>query len=720
MKKLKFLFGSHCHQPVGNFDFVFKDALEGAYEPFFRLLDEFPGIRMSAHFSGSLIEWIEQHKPEFLDLVGALSGRGQLELLGSGFFEPVLAAIPDRDRLGQLEMMNYYLLDRFGIRPQGAWMTERVWEPQVVDSLVSAGLRYVVLDDFHFKCASITEDEIDGYYVTENDGLPLAIFPISEALRFSIPFQPPEKTIEYLRRAYEGGKSVVVMMDDGEKFGVWPGTRDLSYKDGWLRRFFASLEENSDWLETATPTDILAEMPPRGIIYLPTASYFSMSEWTLPAEKAEEFASIVHQLRDSEQLERYRPFLRGGIWRNFLSKYPESNNMHKRMLALSARVERLWTEHDAEGDEEAEAHLESATMDLYRAQCNCAYWHGIFGGLYLPHLRHAVYVHLIRTEKAADEAEFTDGLLPAVAEADINMDGGKELILRSQELTALVAPLYGGALYELDYRPLDFNLLDTLASRREGYHSAFDAPITAQVEASDTPSIHDIARDANKELKAALRYDWHNRYSLLDHCLPVGTTLEQMMDRTFRELGDFINQPYESKVIVGTAVLKREGALYSEEGINPLTIEKTVSLSGSELTIAYRLGCHGSGGIDFLFAPEFNFSMLSGGDEKISYFASDKEIPDCRLDDSGMAEECMDFGILDLRKGMKLSLQLDSPADVWYFPSNTISQSETGFELNYQSSVILPHWRLTLDPGAVREIKIVFSAEKPDSGSYLD
>ena len=720
MAKLKFLFGSHCHQPVGNFDFVFKDALKGAYEPFFRQLAEFPGIRMSAHFSGSLIEWIEQHQPAFLELVGALTMRGQLELLGSGFFEPVLAAIPERDRIGQLEMMNYYLEDRFGTRPQGAWMTERVWEPQVVDSLVATGLRYVVIDDFHFKCAGISEEEIDGYYVTENDGKPLAIFPISEALRYSIPFQPPEKAIEYLRRAYESGKSVVVMMDDGEKFGVWPGTRDLSYTDGWLKQFFAALEENSDWLETATPADVLAEMPPRGIVYLPTASYFEMSEWTLPAGKAEEFASIVHELRDGEQLERFRPFLRGGIWRNFFSKYAETNNMHKRALSLSERIERLWARNDEASDEDAEVHLESATMDLYRAQCNCAYWHGVFGGLYLPHLRHAVYVHLLRAEKAADEAEFPDGALPVVAEDDINMDGEKELIFRSEELNAIVAPLYGGALYELDYRPLDFNLLNTLASRREAYHAAFDAPVTTQAEESDTPSIHDISKGADEELKAALRYDWHNRYSLLDHCLHVGTNLQQMQDRTFRELGDFINQPYDSKIVVGTAVLKREGALYSDDGIIPLTIEKTISLAGPELTVAYRLRNRDSGGAEFLFAPEFNFSMLSGSDKQQNYISSGKNIPNSRLDQSGTVAECDNFGILDLRNGMELSLLLDTPAEVWYFPSNTISQSETGFELNYQSSVIIPHWRLTLTAGAEREIKIVFTARKPFSDENQD
>jgi alpha-amylase/alpha-mannosidase (GH57 family) len=713
MRKLRFLFGSHCHQPVGNFDAVFSDALTGAYEPFFRLLAGYPGLRVSAHLSGPLLEWIEEHKPEFLDFFGGLVESGRLEPLGSGFYEPVLAAIPERDRLGQLEMMNDYLLRRFSTRPQGAWMTERVWEPQVVDALIASGLRYVVIDDFHFKCAGITENEIDGYYLTENDGRPLAVFPISEALRYAIPFQAPEKTIEYLRRAWEAGKSTVTMMDDGEKFGLWPGTRDLCYKEGWLERFFAALEANSEWLELATPTDVLASQPPTGTVYLPSASYFEMSEWTLPADKAAEFSAIVHELQDTGRIERFRPFLRGGIWRNFFSKYPESNNMHKRMLSLSTRLERLRT--SLAGNRNAAAHLEHATRELYRSQCNCAYWHGVFGGLYLPHLRHAVYVHLIRTERALDEAEFPGGALPQVAGEDVNMDGVAELILRSPELTAVVSPHYGGALYELDYRPLDFNLLDTLAGRREGYHSAFEAPITAQAKAGDTPSIHDIARNVDENLKASLHYDWHNRYSLLDHCLHPDTTLQKMTERTFRELGDFVNQPYKGSASKGKALLIREGALYTDEGVIILTIEKALSLDGGKLAIDYKLRSGGSREAEFVFAPELNFSMLSSGDELKSYYALGKVLEDAGLDSAGEVAGCREFGILDRRLGLKLTLLLDRKADVWYFPSNTISQSETGFELNYQSSVVIPHRRLKLAPGAEWVCRLVLSAGRPDS-----
>ena len=33
------------------------------------------------------------------------------------------------------------------------------------------------------------------------------------------------------------------------------------------------------------------------------------------------------------------------------------------------------------------------------------------------------------------------------------------------------------------------------------------------------------------------------------------------------------------------------------------------------------------------------------------------------------------------------------------YPVQTVSQSESGFDLTYQETAILPHWRIHLEPG---------------------
>src|SRR4029079_18127447 len=81
----------------------------------------------------------------------------------------------------------------------GMWMPERVWEQSLTADLVRAGMKYTVLDDFHFKNAGLNDDQLLGYYLTEDDGRVLSIFPGSEPLRYTIPFQEPHATIDYLR-----------------------------------------------------------------------------------------------------------------------------------------------------------------------------------------------------------------------------------------------------------------------------------------------------------------------------------------------------------------------------------------------------------------------------------------------------------------------------------------------------------------------------------------
>src|SRR5262249_15013200 len=139
--------------------------------------------------------------------------------------------------------------------------------------------------------------------------------------------------------------------------------------------------------------DYARTVPPRGRIYLPTASYPEMLEWALPASKSHEFHELTHALEQQERTD-VTAFMRGGFWRNFLVKYPESNNMHKKMLRVHDKVMRARRERADDGD--------GGLDELWQAQCNCPYWHGVFGGLYLTDVRSATFTHLIRAENQAD------------------------------------------------------------------------------------------------------------------------------------------------------------------------------------------------------------------------------------------------------------------------------------------------------------------------------
>ncbi|HYU75819.1 MAG TPA: 4-alpha-glucanotransferase, partial [Ktedonobacteraceae bacterium] len=65
----------HNHQPVGNFPWVFQQVYEEAYLPMIKALEKHPGVRLSLHYTGSLLDWIEKAQPEFLERIAALVKR---------------------------------------------------------------------------------------------------------------------------------------------------------------------------------------------------------------------------------------------------------------------------------------------------------------------------------------------------------------------------------------------------------------------------------------------------------------------------------------------------------------------------------------------------------------------------------------------------------------------------------------------------------------------
>ena len=160
---------------------------------------------------------------------------------------------------------------------------------------MAAGIQYTLLDDFHFKNAGLAEDQLHGYYLTEDNGNMLAVFPDSEPLRYLIPFGSPQDVIDYLAEvARQHPGAVAVFGDDGEKFGAWPDTKKHVYEDGWLVRFFDLLMANRSWIHTTTPSETIDNVAPVGKVYLPEGSYREMTEWVLPADQLAEFVQVAY------------------------------------------------------------------------------------------------------------------------------------------------------------------------------------------------------------------------------------------------------------------------------------------------------------------------------------------------------------------------------------------------------------------------------------------
>lgn len=679
----------HNHQPVGNFDGVFEQAYQDSYLPFLEVFEPYERLRISLHTSGPLMIWIAERHPEYLDRLRLLVDAGRVEILGGPQYEPILSMLPRRDRIGQIHAYAAWLENRFGSVPAGMWTPERVWESALTGDVVDAGIAYTVLDDFHFKAAGLRDEKLTGYFITEDAGRILRVFPGSEHLRYTIPFRPAAETVEYCRDLAERHPGALLTFgDDGEKFGTWPNTKEHVYDDGWLRSFFDALTENADWLRTTTLADAVRDTPPAGRIYLPDCSYREMTEWSLPVEAQDAFEEIVHAMEGHEAWPELKAFVRGGYWRNFKVKYEETNEMYARMMDVSGRLV-----------EAEEAGVDPTTIaeirdHLYRGQCNCPYWHGAFGGTYLPHLRNAIYNHLITADTLLDHALPSTPSVSATPD-DFNFDGQQEVRLSNDKLCAWVAPGRGGRLYELDIRDISHNLLATLRRRPESYHrKVLAGPSEPE---GDVASIHDLVVFKQAGLDERLQYDRYDRKSLMDHFYDLDATVESVSRGEATERGDFVELPFETKLRRGgdrvQVQMRREGNAW---GI-PITLTKAVTLvAGSErLSVTYLLE-NLPRDRSFHFAVELNFAGLPAD-------ADDRYFSDAEGNRIGQLGEQLDLhdtrglSLSDRWLGIDVGLEIDRPSGIWAFPVATVSQSEGGFELVHQSVCVQPHWVVNAD-----------------------
>ncbi len=660
MGKVYLLFGVHNHQPVGNFDSVIEQAYQTCYLPFFRVLRNF-SVKCNVHFSGCLFDWLlEQKKEDLLGILKNLGAKKQIEFLSSGYYEPILSVIPRSDQLAQIHKMNLFIAKQFKQKPQGAWLTERIWQPDVPLVLSESDLRFTLVDDAHFRQCGFLDDEILGYYTTEESGRAVSVFPICKTLRYKVPFSTIPELAGLLKKFLRQDSDVLVtLVDDGEKFGMWPHTYDWVYTKKWLNDFFAFLEANQSWIETITFAEALEQFASSGIVYLPTGSYSEMMEWVLEYDQYLIYRNLSQKVK--QEFPQAEPFVRGGFFKNFFHKYPRINDMHKKMMYLS---DKIGSEADAKKDK-------SIFEYLWKAQCNCAYWHGVFGGFYLGHLRDAVYQNLIQAEALLHRKGKQDFF---VEKKDVNLDGAEELMVRTRALH-LVCSSLSGSITELSAPEFSINLLNTVTRRRENYHSHLFEK-SGQASQGTPATIHDAPRAKEDGLEKLLIYDWYEKTACLDHIV------ERIDMRAFQEgryFHSFANTFYDISWVHSQSALKVTCA----NACSFLSLKKDIKVFSAEprIDFSYQVAAQKEFqdkkiAIEFnLFIPSIESAFYNAGGQNFS------------LKTENIFERVTKFMLVDEWRKIILKFSLEN-FSILVYPLYSVSSSESGYEKNYQQIAV--------------------------------
>ena len=386
--------------------------------------------------------WILNHIKEYYPEVFSNIQKCNIEFFTGGYYEPILSSIDKKSQINQIKKLTHFIEDNFSQTPKGLWLTERVWSDEIVSSLKECGIEYIIVDDEHIYKAN--KKDIEGFWTTESGGDRVSIFPINKELRYKIPFAKSQESIDEVKKY-----SNAIIFDDLEKFGLWPKTYDWVYTKNWLKEF---IQKAINEVETIHFRDFYKQNSSLGLIYLPESSYVEMNEWA------------------------------GGKWKNFFIKYSESNRIHKRMLEFK----------------------ELQNDSLFKAQTNDVFWHGAFGGIYLPNLRDNAYRYIIECEDYTPNGNTIQ---------DIEMIGFPQLKLKNKNIIARFSSK-GATLIEFDDRKNRFNFQNTLTKREEIYHREILNPIKENSNEIDT--IHNLNYNISDELKDDLTFDTYDRVSFID------------------------------------------------------------------------------------------------------------------------------------------------------------------------------------------------------------
>jgi len=651
MSKVKLIFGTSNTVPSGETEILFEDAYQKAFKPFLTAIYNHPEILPTLFYAGPLLEWLEKKHPEFHTVLSEMMSRKNIEMLGGGYWDPMLPLVPAPDRVGQIEVMTTYLRKKFGKRSRGSWITSQVWEAHLASSLRASGMDYVFLSERAFPAVPSFHPESP--VIAEDQGKTVVIFPVMDSLADRFLKVPPEHILESLRtlNPSEDKEVVVSLILDGRLLGG-DGNYSVCYEEKWLERFFEAVHRSRDWLECVHPGRYIRNAHySRAKMYVPGPTYASLMRWSRTGNGKQ----------TANDNSRPSPF-----YRDFLTRYRESGLLYAKMMHIEVLTNQL------RGDKYRKR---NAKEELWRGQEHYAYWHGPSGGIYNSRLRHAAYSALIEAEKATRERGIFKAALSSV---DFDMDGQKEFLYNGLNFNAYVHSV-GGALFELDYLPVSRNYLATFSRYPEDYHP----PATREQG-----------------------YDKYPRHAFLDHILHPEDGPESFERSAYRSRSPFPGRRYEVLEAVRDqprVTLSCRGPVNG--GGEVLEIRKTYRFRRNNLEVDYQLTNLTPQSLSFPWGTEINLA-LSDDPEMRSISINAAAAEPGSTERRGRDENVESWTLIDGERDVMMLFSLSEPAELWCFP--VYSDYRVGRELRrkYQSSFFMPCWNLTLPPLGSRSFRI--------------
>ncbi|MDR1869989.1 MAG: DUF1926 domain-containing protein [Treponema sp.] len=435
-QKINLILGSHAHVPSGANESEFEYVYENKMRPFVSNLYRYSNIQAVLHYSGVLLYWVERTHPEFFMLIEDMAARKQAEILGGGFYEPMLPLIPLQDRIGQIELLTTYLRKHFGKRPLGCWIAGMAWEQNLAAALAASDMNYTFLSQEQFTQAGMSGGELFFPCISEDQGKIVNVFPVSLSAGSVLAEKSLSEVFLELKDSMEKDSALSADTTIISVFPDKPACGQHEAPDSAWNRFFEELSLSADFIETVLPWKILKTHKPQKKAAFPNSSSINNN---------------------------FSP-------RRFIIDTCEASGIYSKMIFTNVLINQL------KGDKWRK---QSAREELWKAQDSSLFTPG--DGLRRNELRKAAYSSLLRAEQLSREkGRFVSSLI----QYDFDLDGAQEFLFQDARINCYIQPK-GAGIFELDYLPKDWNYLDCgsfdingVFSRRTAFADALVPPET--------------------------------------------------------------------------------------------------------------------------------------------------------------------------------------------------------------------------------------------------
>lgn len=627
-------------------------------------------LKVNLYINGLLVSYLDKKISDFTSKVRTLLEKNLLELLCGGIYEPLFPFIPKDDRQSQLLLMNRLLNHNFGYNALGAHLTENIWETSLAIDLSKSKIEYTFLPKDYFTNSNLKNDEIAGYYITEEEARKIAVFPVFKSITRSDLKHTPEEVYNDIASSSVNNFNCI-------SFDILPGNED---EFNWIKNLLLLLTSESSDFNTTLFNEYFHKYKSSGRVYLQ------------PSQEKESS-------------------------RKSLLKYIEANLLHKKMLRVSKKIN---SAKDGKSRFKVIKEMISQAQDLLlKGQTNLSYWDNPTYGLYIPEMRHNTYANLIKAENLIDISSRHASKWIQVSEADYDCDGNDEVIIETETQNIYISPTNGGAITEHDYRSKNINLTATVSRKKESYHT--DTQIMpSSIKKNEVWSTNEaptavLTKPTLSEI-STLAYDTYPKFSLIDHFLKSNLEFGDVLTNELPILTKTITNAYQIEKIKAKeesckVSLLSTIKLTNSEQVSDIEIKKQFNTrSGdSSLIIDYELLNKSDQSIEFIFGVELNFSLLTDTNKNSFVYLDGNQknkTPNSELLSKEELKDINHISIFNQTQNLDLSLSWNKACTIYRYPIETLSLKNEHLEKVFQGLTIIPCWKLILEPNTPWELSI--------------